>query len=142
MFAGQFNHLNTAQAQFRAAGGLSADPRRSDAADRRRLVYIIDSTNGRLGAMAYDDSSRTLQTMPPIDLNRVYAVAAQNQRADLNKSETDEVYHGSKTDCNLCSDGFGGRVDDRQFCDSPRESGRGRQQPRLPGGDGPILQRR
>jgi hypothetical protein len=44
------------------------------------LVYIIDSTNGKLGAMAYDDSSRTLQTMQPIDLNRIYSIAAQGQR--------------------------------------------------------------
>ena len=31
--------------------------------------------NGRLGAMAYDESSRTLQTMPEIDLNRIYSAA-------------------------------------------------------------------
>jgi len=36
------------------------------------VVYIIDSTNGLLGAMTYDDSRRELNTMPPIDLSRVF----------------------------------------------------------------------
>jgi hypothetical protein len=35
-------------------------------------VYIVDTTNGQLGAMAYDDSSHTLQVMPPINLDAIY----------------------------------------------------------------------
>jgi hypothetical protein len=38
------------------------------------VVYILDTTNGMLGAMAYDDSSHTLQTMPPLDLSRVFEI--------------------------------------------------------------------
>ena len=36
------------------------------------VVYIVDTTNGLLGAMTYDDSRRELNTMPPIDLSRVF----------------------------------------------------------------------
>jgi hypothetical protein len=79
LFAGQFNHLNSAQAQaFRRPADYLLIPGEVTGGSTG-LVYIIDSSNGRVGAMAYDDSSRTLQTMPPIDLNRVYSVAAQNQ---------------------------------------------------------------
>jgi hypothetical protein len=36
------------------------------------VVYLIDTTNGLLGAMAYNDSQHQLDTMTPIDLNRVF----------------------------------------------------------------------
>ena len=35
------------------------------------VVYMVDITNGWLGAMAYDDSAHVLNTMPPIDFARV-----------------------------------------------------------------------
>ena len=38
------------------------------------VVYIIDTSNGMLGAMAYDDSQKLLNTMPPLDLSRVFEV--------------------------------------------------------------------
>ena len=38
------------------------------------VVYILDTTNGLLGAMAYDDSQKILNTMPPLDLARVFEV--------------------------------------------------------------------
>ena len=40
------------------------------------VVYIIDTSNGLLGAMTYDDSTRQLSTMPPIDLARVFEQGA------------------------------------------------------------------
>lgn len=36
------------------------------------VVYIIDSSNGMLGAMAYNDSKDVLDTMPTIDLVRLF----------------------------------------------------------------------
>ena len=36
------------------------------------VVYMVDTTNGWLGAMAYDDSRNALDTMPAIDLSRVF----------------------------------------------------------------------
>jgi hypothetical protein len=37
------------------------------------LVYIVDTNNGWLGAMSYDDSSHKLGVMPRIDLTKVMA---------------------------------------------------------------------
>lgn len=34
------------------------------------VVYIIDTSNGRLGAFAYENSNRQLNIMPPLDLAR------------------------------------------------------------------------
>ena len=36
------------------------------------IVYIVDTTNGALGAVTYDDASQTLQVMPAINLNTVF----------------------------------------------------------------------
>ena len=36
------------------------------------VVYMIDTGTGQLGAMTYDDSAKALNTMPPIDLSRVF----------------------------------------------------------------------
>ena len=36
------------------------------------VVYMVDTTNGWLGAMAYDDAAHKLNAMPPIDLARVF----------------------------------------------------------------------
>jgi hypothetical protein len=67
----RFGHDNTAFAQVRrpadyvlvpgeVSGGASA------------VIYMVDTSNGWLGAMAYDDSKNQLNTMPPIDLSRVF----------------------------------------------------------------------
>jgi hypothetical protein len=40
------------------------------------VVYIIDTGSGQLGAMTYDDSGKQLNTMPPLDLARVFEGAA------------------------------------------------------------------
>ena len=42
------------------------------------VVYMIDTSNGLLGAMTYDDPQKTLNTMPPIDLARVFDTGAPN----------------------------------------------------------------
>jgi hypothetical protein len=36
------------------------------------VVYIIDTTNGQLGAMSFDDTRSAIDMMPPIDLTRVF----------------------------------------------------------------------
>jgi hypothetical protein len=36
------------------------------------VVYMIDTSNGMLGAMTYDDPQKQLNTMAPIDLSRVF----------------------------------------------------------------------
>ena len=40
------------------------------------VVYVIDMGNGALGAMTFDDSRKELNTMPPIDLARVFESGA------------------------------------------------------------------
>ena len=36
------------------------------------VVYTVDATNGMLGAMVYDENSKQINFMPPIDLARVF----------------------------------------------------------------------
>jgi hypothetical protein len=79
LFAGSFNRLSPAQAQVHRPADYLLIPGEISGGSTG-LVYIIDSTNGRLGAMAYDESSRILQIMPEIDLTRVYSAAASNRR--------------------------------------------------------------
>ena len=46
------------------------------AGGRTGVVYVVDTTNGFLGAMAYDDANRVIAVMPPLDLNRIFAAGA------------------------------------------------------------------
>jgi hypothetical protein len=71
MFIGQFGRPSVAQAQshhppdyLMVPGEISGGP--------TEMVYVVDLTNGSLGAVTYDDASRTLQVMPPINLNAVF----------------------------------------------------------------------
>jgi len=36
------------------------------------VVYVLDTSNDLLGAMAYDDSRNTIDVMPVMDLKRVF----------------------------------------------------------------------
>lgn len=38
------------------------------------VVFVVDSSNGKLGALQYDDGRKELAAMPPVDLNRVFGV--------------------------------------------------------------------
>ncbi len=40
------------------------------------VVYVVDTTNGALGAMAYDDTRKRMETMAAIDLNRIYGAGS------------------------------------------------------------------
>jgi hypothetical protein len=42
------------------------------------LVYIIDTNNGWLGAMSYDDSSKKLGVMPRIDIAKAMSTPGAN----------------------------------------------------------------
>ncbi len=43
------------------------------------LVYVLDTVNGQLSAMTWDDSQKRLAHMRPIDLGAVFQQARQNQ---------------------------------------------------------------
>ena len=38
----------------------------------RGVVYIVDSSNGMMSAVAFEDSSGKIEVMPPTDLVRVF----------------------------------------------------------------------
>ena len=40
------------------------------------VVYIIDTGNGQLGGLTYDDANKNLNMMPVIDLARVFEAGA------------------------------------------------------------------
>lgn len=42
------------------------------------LVYIVDTNNGWLGAMSYDDSSKKLGVMPRIDITKSMSAPGAN----------------------------------------------------------------
>lgn len=62
-----------AQARARPADYLliPASIREEGASD---VVYMLDATNGVLGGMVYDDARRELNTMAPINLDRVFEI--------------------------------------------------------------------
>jgi hypothetical protein len=43
------------------------------------VVYMIDTGSGQLGAMTYDEGQKQLNTMPPIDLARVFEGGATDR---------------------------------------------------------------
>ena len=36
------------------------------------IVYVVDTTNGLLGAMSYDDSRHAIDVMPVVDMNQAF----------------------------------------------------------------------
>ena len=67
----RFTRDNTAVAQLRRPSDYVLIPGSVNGAPSA-VVYMIDTTNGWLGAMFYDDSSKQLSAMTPIDLARVF----------------------------------------------------------------------
>jgi hypothetical protein len=82
-FIGRVSHENAAMAQNAGAGPKDANARPRMPGDMVMIdgevtggvsgvVYIVDTTNGYLSAMTYDDSRGELSAMPKIDLARVF----------------------------------------------------------------------
>ncbi|MDP9172963.1 MAG: hypothetical protein M3O30_03750 [Planctomycetota bacterium] len=74
IFVGQFTRDNSAkaQAQFRRPSDYVMIPGEVQGG-ATELVYVVDTTNGVLGAVAYDDTGKTLQMMPSINLISVFS---------------------------------------------------------------------
>lgn len=70
MFIGQFSRSNIAAAQVRRPSDYLLIPGELQQG-LTEGVFIVDTNNGMLGAMAYDDTSHQLQVMPSINLNTV-----------------------------------------------------------------------
>ncbi len=42
------------------------------------IVYVIDSSNGQMSALVFDDASGRLVVMPPTDLLRIFEIGQDN----------------------------------------------------------------
>lgn len=51
----------------------------------RGVVYIIDTSNGMMSAVAYDDSSGTIEVMAPTDLIRTFEEGPNINRRSRNR---------------------------------------------------------
>ncbi len=81
-----------------AAGGNAARPRPGEyimipgevTGGSSSVVYLIDAANRQLGALAYDDTQKQLNVMPPIPLDRVFdaAGAAPTNKGSGNTNTT------------------------------------------------------
>jgi hypothetical protein len=76
LFVGQFTRPSVAQAQFARPSDYLMIPG-SIAGQPTSAVYIIDTTQGGLSAVAYNDSTRQIEGMPPINLNDIYNANAK-----------------------------------------------------------------
>lgn len=70
-FIGQFTRPNSAHAQARPAEYVMIPGEVTGGTGD--VVYIIDTSNGKLAAMTYDDARHEMQTMQPIDIARVFS---------------------------------------------------------------------
>jgi hypothetical protein len=69
--AARYSSQNSAMAQARRPSDYIMIPGEVTGGSSA-VVYIIDTSNGILGAGTYDDSRKEINTMPPIDLSRVF----------------------------------------------------------------------
>jgi hypothetical protein len=83
--------LATFLSRFTNAGSAIAQPNRAQPArpgdylmipgevtgGSAGVVYIVDTTNGKLSAMSYDESNRKLVSMQSIDLAPIFQAAAR-----------------------------------------------------------------
>jgi hypothetical protein len=76
LFVGQFTRPSAAQAQFARPSDYLLIPGVING-QLTSAVYIIDTTQGALSAVAYDDSTHALTGMPAVDLNAVYNAASR-----------------------------------------------------------------
>jgi hypothetical protein len=68
---GRLGRENRAMAQARRVSDYVMVPGEA-AGGPNAVLYVVDTGNGLLGAMTYDDGQRILRTMPPIDLSRIF----------------------------------------------------------------------
>jgi hypothetical protein len=74
-YIGQFARPSAADAQMRRPSDYLLIPGTVAVGSIPEVVYVVDTTTGKLGCVAYDDSSRLVTTMPPINLNTIFSAA-------------------------------------------------------------------
>jgi hypothetical protein len=72
-------HETTAMAQIDRPADYLLIPGEVSGADRG-IVYILDSTNGVLSAVTFEDSTGRIDVMPPIDLNKAFLQGGARRR--------------------------------------------------------------
>ena len=77
LFISRMTHENIAQAQARRSSDylmIVGDVTGS----ANQVVHIMDTTTGMLSALSYDDSTKRLDAMVPVELSRVLETAPAN----------------------------------------------------------------
>ena len=78
LFIGKHSPSNSAMAQQRRPGDFLLVPG-DVTGGSSSLVYVVDTANGELSAMVYDDTRRELGAMPKINLARDFEAALKNR---------------------------------------------------------------
>jgi hypothetical protein len=74
-YIGQFTRPGAADAQVRRPSDYLLIPGEVSGGSTE-IVYVVDTTTGRLGGVSYDDASHMVTTMPPINLNTIFSAGA------------------------------------------------------------------
>jgi len=77
-FIGRHTASNSAVAQARRPGDFLLVPG-DVTGGSSSVVYVIDTANGELSAMVYDDARKELGAMPKINLARDFEAAMKNR---------------------------------------------------------------
>lgn len=70
---------NTAIAQIQRPSDYLMVPGEVGGVDRG-VIYLIDTSNGMMSAVAFEDSSGRIEVMPPTDLARVFEEGGNRRR--------------------------------------------------------------
>jgi hypothetical protein len=73
LFIGQFTRLGSADAQARRPSDYLLIPGEVNGGTSPEIVYVVDITTGKMGGLAYDDSSHSIAAMPAINLNTIFS---------------------------------------------------------------------
>ena len=71
MFIGQTARPGTAMADSRRPGNYVLIPGEI-VGGTAEVVYVLDTNNGRIGAIGYDDVNRRLEGLPSVNLDAVF----------------------------------------------------------------------
>jgi hypothetical protein len=71
LFIGGVGRSNSAMAQARRPGNYILIPGQITGG-ATEVVYVLDTSNGRIGAIGYDDVNRRLEGLPSVNLDAVF----------------------------------------------------------------------
>lgn len=72
-FVGRISGSDAAMAQNRRPSEYLLIPATTVDDAASGVVYMLDATNGVLGGMVYDDARRELNTMAPLNIDRIFS---------------------------------------------------------------------